>query len=293
MAGYEKMKDEEIVACAQAGDQEASEYLLIKYKNFVRTKARSYFLVGADHEDIVQEGMIGLYKAIRDYNADRTGSFGAFAEICVHRQMITAIKMATRQKHIPLNSYISLNKPIYDEDSTRTLIEMIATGHSQDPEELLIGQEEMSRAEKRIIKDLTNLEKQVLSAYMEGLSYEQIAENVNRHVKCVDNALQRIKKKLEISLGLVSPPDESEKERRKEERRKKRKAQKERQKRRETLWQHYKAFKNQVQFQERCELKAQRVRAACRKTAAGENFSFYEIIKTQRVRRMAAENRKR
>ena len=118
---FEPMTDEEIVALAQAGDGAALEFLLNKYKNFVRTKARSYFLIGADHEDIVQEGMIGLYKAIRDFKSEKLTSFRAFAELCVTRQIITAIKTATRQKHIPLNSYVSLNKPIYDEESARTL----------------------------------------------------------------------------------------------------------------------------------------------------------------------------
>ena len=112
---FEEMADEEIVALAQQSDGAALEYLLNKYKNFVRSKARSYFLIGADHEDIVQEGMIGLYKAIRDFRPDRLASFRAFAELCITRQIITAIKTATRQKHIPLNSYVSLNKPIYDE----------------------------------------------------------------------------------------------------------------------------------------------------------------------------------
>ena len=123
---FETMADEQVVKLAQEdGDGAALEYLLNKYKNFVRTKARSYFLIGADHEDIVQEGMIGLYKAIRDYRAEKLSSFRAFAELCVTRQIITAIKTATRQKHIPLNSYISLNKPIYEEDSDRTLLDVI------------------------------------------------------------------------------------------------------------------------------------------------------------------------
>ena len=119
---FENMTDEELVRLAQEGDNDALEYLLNKYKNFVRSKARSYFLIGADHEDIVQEGMIGLYKAIRDYRTDKQASFRAFAELCITRQIITAIKTATRQKHIPLNSYVSLNKPIYDEESDRTLM---------------------------------------------------------------------------------------------------------------------------------------------------------------------------
>ena len=138
---FDSMTDEDIALLAQQGDADASEYLLNKYKNFVRSKARSYFLVGADHEDIVQEGMIGLFKAFRDFRPDKLASFHAFAEICVTRQIITAIKTATRQKHIPLNSYVSLNKPIYEEESDRTLLDVITEGRSADPEELLIGRE--------------------------------------------------------------------------------------------------------------------------------------------------------
>ena len=122
----ESIVDEELVILAKQGDAGAQEYLINKYKNFVRAKARSYFLIGADREDIIQEGMIGLYKAIRDFREDKLSSFRAFAELCITRQIITAIKTATRQKHIPLNSYVSLNKPIYDEDSDRTLLDVIS-----------------------------------------------------------------------------------------------------------------------------------------------------------------------
>ena len=132
---FADMADEQVVGLAQQGDSVAVEYLLSKYKNFVRSKARSYFLIGADHEDIVQEGMIGLFKAIRDYQAERLSSFRAFAELCITRQIITAIKTATRQKHVPLNSYVSLNKPIYDEESDRTLMDVIVEGRAQNPEE--------------------------------------------------------------------------------------------------------------------------------------------------------------
>lgn len=147
---FDSMTDEDIALLAQQGDADASEYLLNKYKNFVRSKARSYFLVGADHEDIVQEGMIGLFKAFRDFRPDKLASFHAFAEICVTRQIITAIKTATRQKHIPLNSYVSLNKPIYEEESDRTLLDVITEGRSADPEELLIGRESYVSIESRI-----------------------------------------------------------------------------------------------------------------------------------------------
>ena len=192
-----RMEDEEIALLAQQGDEEASAYLLNKYKNFVRSKAHSYFLVGADHEDIVQEGMIGLFKAIRDFRPDKLASFHAFAEICITRQIITAIKTATRQKHIPLNSYISLNKPIYEDESERTLMDVITGSRALDPEELLIGQESMSRIENRIDEVLSPLERRVLDAYLDGKSYQEIAEAEGRHVKSIDNALQRVKRKLE------------------------------------------------------------------------------------------------
>lgn len=198
---FETMTDEEIVRMAQRdGDGAALEYLLNKYKNFVRTKARSYFLIGADHEDIVQEGMIGLYKAIRDFKEDRLSSFRAFAELCVTRQIITAIKTATRQKHIPLNSYISLNRPIYEEDSDRTLLDVITEEVPSNPEEMLIDREDFSVIEGRIGQMLSDLEKQVLIRYIEGKSYVEISEEMNRHVKSVDNALQRIKRKLQKYL---------------------------------------------------------------------------------------------
>ena len=164
---YDGMTDEEIALLAQQGDADASEYLLNKYKNFVRSKARSYFLVGADHEDIVQEGMIGLFKAFRDFKQDKLASFHAFAELCVTRQIITAIKTATRQKHIPLNSYVSLNKESY------------------------------VSIESQIDEALSPLERRVLAAYLDGKSYQEIAEMLGRHVKSIDNALQRVKHKLE------------------------------------------------------------------------------------------------
>ena len=199
---FDSMTDEEIAMLAQAGDEDASEYLLNKYKNFVRSKARSYFLVGADHEDIVQEGMIGLFKAVRDFRPDKLASFRAFAELCVTRQIITAIKTATRQKHIPLNSYVSLNRPIYDEESDRTLMDVLSEVQMAGPEELLISREDYSSVENRISEVLSDLEMEVLNSYLEGKSYQEIAEDLGRHVKSIDNALQRVKRKLEKSLDL-------------------------------------------------------------------------------------------
>lgn len=197
---YELMLDEDIVEYAKDGDLVALEYLINKYKNFVRAKARSYFLIGADREDIIQEGMIGLYKAIRDFKSDKLSSFRAFAELCITRQIITAIKTATRQKHIPLNSYVSLNKPIYDEDSDRTLLDVISGSRITDPEELIISREEFDDIEEKMGEILSSLEWKVLMSYLEGKSYQEIAVDLKRHVKSIDNALQRVKRKLERYL---------------------------------------------------------------------------------------------
>jgi RNA polymerase sporulation-specific sigma factor len=199
---YEHMEDECIVTCVRDGDLYAQDFLIRKYKNFVRAKARSYFLIGADKEDIIQEGMIGLFKAIRDFREDRISSFRAFAELCITRQIITAIKTATRQKHIPLNSYVSLNKPIYDEDSDRTLLDILTGARITDPEELIISREEVSNIEKKIGEILSKLELQVLTYYLKGKSYQEIAVLLNRHIKSIDNALQRVKRKLEKFLEM-------------------------------------------------------------------------------------------
>lgn len=196
----EFLSDEEIVAEAKNGDVVALEFLINKYKNFVKAKARSYFLIGADREDIIQEGMIGLYKAIRDFRDDKLSSFRAFAELCITRQIITAIKTATRQKHIPLNSYVSLNKPIYDEDSDRTLLDILSGSKITDPEELMINREEYNDIEFKMGEILSELEWKVLTLYLEGKSYQEIAVDLERHVKSIDNALQRVKRKLERYL---------------------------------------------------------------------------------------------
>jgi RNA polymerase sporulation-specific sigma factor len=198
---FENMTDEEIVIDAKDNDNTvALEYLINKYRNFVRAKARSYFLIGADREDIIQEGMIGLYKAIRDFRNDKLSSFRAFAELCVTRQIITAIKTATRQKHIPLNSYVSLNKPIYDEDSDRTLLDVLSGSKISDPEELVISREEFVDIEEKMGEILSDLEWKVLMSYLDGKSYQEIAVELDRHVKSIDNALQRVKRKLERYL---------------------------------------------------------------------------------------------
>ncbi len=202
VTNYDDMSDEDIVEEARTGDPEAIEYLITKYKNFVRVKAKAYFLVGADKEDIIQEGMIGLFKATRDYRRDKLTSFKAFAELCITRQIITAIKTATRQKHIPLNSYVSLNKPLYDDESDRTLLDVISGGKVTDPEELIISSEELYSMENKIVELLSDLEWEVLMAYLDGKSYQEIADELKRHVKSIDNALQRVKRKLERYLEL-------------------------------------------------------------------------------------------
>lgn len=199
---FDELLDEELVEQVHLGNTNALDYLITKYRLFVKVKARSYFLIGADKEDIIQEGMIGLYKAIRDFKGDKLASFRAFAELCITRQIITAIKTATRQKHIPLNSYVSLDKPIYDEDSERTLMDVITSPLSDNPEHLMINREEYSRLEGQMSEVLSALEQQVLVLYLEGRSYNEISSLLNRSTKSIDNALQRIKRKLERHLEL-------------------------------------------------------------------------------------------
>jgi RNA polymerase sporulation-specific sigma factor len=198
---FEEKLDEEVVIEAKKGDNRAQEYIINKYEKFVKSKAKSYFLIGADKEDIYQEGMIGLYKAIRDFKPDKLSSFKAFAELCVTRQIITAIKTATRQKHIPLNTYISLNKPIYDEESDRTLLDVLSEAKVSDPEELIISREELNHIQNEIGEVLSDLEMEVLMSYLDGKSYQEIACDLDRHAKSIDNALQRVKRKLEKCLS--------------------------------------------------------------------------------------------
>ena len=199
---FKDKSDEEIVIEAKSGDNRAQDYLISKYENFVKSKAKSYFLIGADKEDIYQEGMIGFYKAIRDYKPDKSTSFKAFAEICVTRQIITAIKTATRQKHIPLNTYVSLNKPIYEEESERTLLDVLAGIKISDPEELIISKEQMDYIEDKIENVLSDLELEVHTSYLDGKSYQEKACDLERHSKSIDNALQRVKRKLEKYLDI-------------------------------------------------------------------------------------------
>ena len=199
---YKSAKDEELVLMAQNGDDTAQEFLLDKYKSLVRAKSRAYFLIGADSEDIIKEGMIGLYKAVRDYNEEKNASFRSFAELCVNRQMITAIKAATRQKHQPLNSYVSLNKPVYEEESEQTYMDFLQSSSDSllNPEALLIGQENKNFLEDQMTKNLSSFETRVLVLYLQGRSYFEIAHVLDKPEKSIDNALQRVKKKLEKFL---------------------------------------------------------------------------------------------
>ena len=197
----ESLTDEELVERAREGADKAIDLLLHRYRHYARAKARTYFLAGADKEDIVQEGMIGLYKAIRDFKPDQNTAFRAFAELCMTRQIITAIKTATRQKHQPLNSYVSLNKPASEDDNDdRSVGDSLATKEVSDPVELVISAEEIESLRSSVGKVLSPLETEVLQLYMEGKSYQEIGDMIGRHVKSIDNALQRIKRKLEAHL---------------------------------------------------------------------------------------------
>ncbi|ARK21534.1 RNA polymerase sporulation sigma factor SigH [Sporosarcina sp. P26b] len=199
---FTKLSDEEMVELIHLGNSDVLDFLITKFQPIVRMKARTYFIIGGDREDIVQEGMIGLYKAIRDFRPDRLSSFKVFAELCITRQIITAIKTATRQKHIPLNTSVSLDKPMYDEDQERTLLDIISGSTLDDPEDLMIHKENFSFMEEEMNKVLSGLEKEVLTLYLEGQSYREISEVLNRQVKSIDNALQRIKRKLEHSMAM-------------------------------------------------------------------------------------------
>ena len=191
-----EVSDDELVKKAKTGDQESIELLVDRYKNCISLKTRTYFLRGADKEDIMQEGMIGLIKAIRDYDAAKQVSFKSFAELCITRQIITAVKAATRQKHIPLNSYVSLYGN-NDGDEERAPLDLIDSNTRFNPEEYIIMRENMKKIDEHIVKVLSKFEKNVLECYLTGKSYQEISSLLDRPVKSIDNALQRIKRKLE------------------------------------------------------------------------------------------------
>ncbi len=196
MCKYLTLSDEDVLKLINSNDKLAQDYIINKYKDLVKVKARPYFIIGADKEDIVQEGMIGLFKAIRDYKPDKLVSFGVFAELCITRQIITAIKAATRQKHIPLNSYVSLNKPFFDDEVGNTFLDVLAERKITNPEELFINREEKSYIESYIGKSLSELERRVLLLYLQGISYAEIAKRIRKDEKSIDNALQRVRRKV-------------------------------------------------------------------------------------------------
>jgi len=194
------MSDEALIGLVNKGNEAAQEYILNKYKSVVKSKARAYFLIGADREDIIQEGMIGLYKAVRDYQPDRHSSFRGFADLCINRQMITAVKTATRQKHMPLNSYVSLNKQVFDDETVHTYMDMLKECENANPESMIISRENLNYIESNLSKILSVLELKVLSLYLTGKTYAEIGEILEKPEKSIDNALQRVKKKIEKFL---------------------------------------------------------------------------------------------
>ncbi|MGN1297563.1 MAG: RNA polymerase sporulation sigma factor SigH [Clostridia bacterium] len=194
---YSNLNDEEIISQIKQGNQEALGYILEKYKNLVNIKVSKYFMAGAEKEDIVQEGMIGLFKAIKDFKPDKQNSFKSFANICIERQLITAIKSSNRQKHMPLNSYLSLNTAAYEnnEDDSVELIDTFYNKEVEDPLETIMKKEYYAEVENAVNKNLSKFEKQVLEQFLKGESYVKIAERLDSPVKSIDNAIQRIRKK--------------------------------------------------------------------------------------------------
>lgn len=194
-------EDRSYILKIKEGDQVALNNIMEKYKNFVYSKAKAFFIVGAEQEDIIQEGMIGLFKAVKGYDISKDVSFKSFADLCIRRQIITAIKASTRQKHIPLNSYLSLNKATFDEDSDREVIEQLEIDTIPDPLETITQEETYRNLELKMNEILSDFEQQVFNEYLNGESYVKIATKLSTHVKAVDNAIQRIKKKIEKYIG--------------------------------------------------------------------------------------------
>ena len=201
-ASLSELSDEELALCFQDGESSALEILIQRYRRFARAKTRTYFLVGADADDVEQEGMIGLYKAARDFRADRQSSFRAFAELCVTRQVISAIKAATRQKHQPLNRYVSISGVRGSDDPAEGAVEDLLDAHrAADPADEVVSQEQIDKIRRSMAENLSSLEVEVLRLYVEGKSYNEIGSHLGRHVKSIDNALQRIKRKLDQHIG--------------------------------------------------------------------------------------------
>ena len=200
---YEGYSDEELIDRLRQGEEQIIDYIMDKYKNLVRSKAKSMFILGADNDDLIQEGMIGLFKAVRDYDAGRDASFYTFADLCVSRQMYTAVQTSGREKHAPLNSYISLYADMAeaDQDGNAELVNALTSKAETNPEELLIDKENVANIEAIIDKELSPFEKQVLDLYITGMSYSQIAKVLGRDDKSTDNALQRLKAKLKRAVS--------------------------------------------------------------------------------------------
>lgn len=198
---YEKNTDEELISMIRLGDKNAQTYLFERYKDFVNMKANKFYVIGAEREDMIQEGLIGLYKAIKSFNVDKQNSFRTFANLCVERQLITAIKSSNRQKHIPLNSSFSLNLSAYDENDDTTVLDVLDTKTAEDPLDTITKRERFEHIESRIDETLSSFEKKVLNRYIQGESYNDIAMKLDTPVKAVDNAIQRIRKKANKTLN--------------------------------------------------------------------------------------------
>lgn len=198
---YKDMSDEDLINVIKSGDKSALEFLISKYKELVNMKVSKFFMIGAEKEDIVQEGLIGLFKAVKSYNPEKQNSFKTFANLCIERQLITAIKSSNRQKHMPLNSYLSLNVAAYEEDEDSSLLEVFDAHQMEDPLDTITKKEYYQIVENAIDKSLSDFEKQVLNRYMQGESYVQIAEKLDTPVKSIDNAIQRIRKKAIKNIG--------------------------------------------------------------------------------------------
>lgn len=203
-SGFETFSDEELIDRIRQGESGITDYIMDKYKNLVRKKAKSMYILGADSDDLIQEGMIGLFKAVRDYDAGRDASFYTFADLCVSRQMYNAVQSSRRKKHTPLNSYVSLYADARENESdggdTTELVNLLISGIQTNPEELFIDKENVEQIEAIISKELSGFEKQVLDLYMTGMSYSQIAKVLGRDAKSTDNALQRLKAKLKRAV---------------------------------------------------------------------------------------------
>lgn len=204
---YNNMSDEELINSIRADDKKALEFLICKYKDLVNSKVNKYFIIGAETEDIIQEGLIGLYKAIKDYKEDKQNSFKSFANLCIERQLITAIKSSNRQKHMPLNSYLSLNMPAYEDsdgNADTEVMEILDANIIEDPLDTITKKEYMSNVESVIDTSLSDFEKKVLNRYIQGESYVKIAQKLDAPVKSVDNAIQRIRKKTVKNLNNIN-----------------------------------------------------------------------------------------